>query len=104
MAIQIRHWDEELDGSLSQSSMTRMLQDKGYQVTQYVYPPGTVFTAHTHDVDKIDGVLSGRFKMSMSGHSVILEAGDTLEVPKGAIHSAEVIGNDPVISLDAIRY
>jgi mannose-6-phosphate isomerase-like protein (cupin superfamily) len=39
----------------------------------------------------------------MEGRSVILEAGDLLEVPKGVVHEAEVVGDEPVISLDAVR-
>lgn len=75
----------------------------GYEVTQYTYPPGTCFPPHTHSVDKIDVVLSGRFKMSMYGQSVILETGDCLVVTGGAVHSAEVVGEAAVVSLDAIR-
>ncbi|MEK8020773.1 MAG: cupin domain-containing protein, partial [Candidatus Parabeggiatoa sp.] len=70
----------------------------------YIYPPGTYFPPHIHDVDKIDGVLAGRFNLEMGGNTVILEAGDTLAIPKGAVHSANVVGNESVISLDAIRY
>ena len=84
--------------------MRQQLQNKGYQVSRYNYPPGTCFPEHTHNVDKIDGVLSGRFKMTLYGQSIILQTGDTLEVPRGAVHSAEVIGDEPVVSLDAIRY
>jgi len=58
---------------------------------------------HTHTIDKIDAVLSGRFKMGMLGQDVILEAGDCLTVPKGTVHNAEVVGNQPVISLDATK-
>lgn len=84
--------------------MSARLESMGYSVSRYTYPPGTYFAPHTHSVDKIDGVLAGRFKMSMEGQSVILEAGDTLAVPKGVWHSAEVVSSEPVISLDAIRY
>ena len=84
--------------------MRSQLEALGYSVSRYTYPPGTYFAPHTHHVDKIDGVLAGRFKMSMSGQSVILEAGDTLAVPKGAVHSAEVIRDESVVSLDAIKY
>lgn len=39
----------------------------------------------------------------MEGQEVILEAGDCLAVPRGAGHSAEVVGSEPVVSLDAIN-
>ena len=102
--MQLEHWVTEMDGPVSEQKMRDRLEVLGYSVSRYTYPPGTYFAPHTHHVDKIDGVLSGRFKMTMGGQSVILEAGDMLTVPKGSVHSAEVVGNDPVVSLDAIRY
>jgi quercetin dioxygenase-like cupin family protein len=101
--MQIEHWDETRDGELTEANMRRKLQDRGYRVSKYVYPPGTYFPEHDHGVDKIDGVLSGRFRMAMNGGGVVLEAGDLLVVPKHVFHSAEVVGEDPVVSLDAVR-
>jgi quercetin dioxygenase-like cupin family protein len=83
--------------------MRQKLEALDYQVSRYDYPPGTYFPDHSHSVDKIDGVLSGRFRMSMLGQTLVLEPGDCLRVPKGAIHSAEVVGDETVVSLDAIR-
>ena len=51
----------------------------------------------------LDAVLAGRFRLVMQGRSAVLEAGDAIEVPGGVLHSAEVIGDSPVVSLDAIR-
>ncbi len=101
--MRLDHWDEQRDGPLTESAMRRRLESLGYVVTRYVYPPGTFFPDHTHAVDKIDGVLSGRFRMTMGGRTVVLEAGDMLHVPAGAVHSAEVVGDEPVVSLDAVR-
>ena len=103
MDLTIEHWNAGSDGELTEFAMCKKLQSRGYQVSHYVYPPGTIFPPHTHDVDKIDGVLSGQFMMRMDGETVILEAGDTLEVPHGTVHSAEVVGHEPVVSLDAVR-
>jgi quercetin dioxygenase-like cupin family protein len=99
----VEHWNEPENGPLTEAAMRRTLEARGYSVSRYIYPPGTYFSPHTHNVDKIDGVLAGRFKLEMGGKSVILEAGDTLAIPKGAVHSAEVLGHESVISLDAIR-
>ena len=99
----VTRWDRTREGEPTESALRRKLEASGYRLTRYVYPPGTVFVTHTHDVDKIDAVVSGRFQLSMHGEDVILEAGDSLEVPKGTPHRAEVIGEDPVVSLDAVR-
>ncbi len=101
--MQLERWDPERDGPLSEAAMRRKLEARGYAVCKYVYPPGTYFPPHTHEVDKIDGVLAGRFRLSMQGRSVILEAGDLLAVPKGVVHEAEVVGDEAVVSLDAVR-
>jgi quercetin dioxygenase-like cupin family protein len=101
--MQVEHWNSERDGPLSETAMRRKLEDRGYSVSRYVYPPGTFFPDHEHGVDKIDGVLSGRFRMTMGAQEVILEAGDMLMVPKHAMHTAEVVGDQPVVSLDAVK-
>ena len=102
--MNLMHWDEAEDGPLTEVAMRKKLQDMGYSVSRYIYPPGTFFSPHTHGVDKIDGVLAGRFRMEMEGGAVVLEAGDMLEVPRGVVHSAEVVGNASVVSLDAVKY
>jgi quercetin dioxygenase-like cupin family protein len=101
--VKLARWDTERDGPPNEQALRRQLEARGYQVSRYVYPPGTHFPDHTHDVDKIDVVLSGRFRMTLGDASVVLEAGDSLEVPCGAVHSAEVVGDEPVVSLDATR-
>ena len=101
--FRVEHWDPRLDGPLTESALRDRLEARGYHVSRYVYPPGTVFPDHSHDEDKIDAVLSGRLRMTMHGEEIVLERGDSLAVPRGVTHSAEVIGDDPVVSLDATR-
>ncbi len=101
--MDVEHWNPVKDGALTEVAMRHKLEARGYTVTRYVYPPGTCFPEHSHAVDKIDAVLAGRFRLELEGSSVILEAGDTLVVPRGVQHSAEVIGHDSVVSLDAVK-
>jgi len=101
--VNLMRWNVEKDGPLSEGTMRLKLERMGYSVSRYVYSPGTYFSPHTHGVDKIDGVLAGRFRMGMQDGTVILEAGDLLEVPRGVLHSAEVVGDEAVVSLDAVR-
>jgi len=103
MALRVEHWNSEADGELTESSLRKKLESSGYRVTRYVYPPGTYFPDHTHDVDKMDAVVSGQFVLRLEGESVTLKAGDALAVPRGAVHSAEVVGSEPVVSLDGVE-
>jgi len=99
----VEKWDPAREGALSEKAMREKLERRGFHVARYVYCPGTEFPDHRHEVDKIDAVLSGRFRMTMRGRAVILEAGDCLAVPKGTVHSAEVVGDESVVSLDATK-
>jgi quercetin dioxygenase-like cupin family protein len=96
-AVEILRW-----GPIGEREMRAKMEALGYPASRWVYSPGTVFETHTHDVDKLDAVVSGRFALTMFGETVILEAGDALYVPRGAAHRAEVIGDEPVVSLDGI--
>ena len=99
----VHRWNETMDGPLSEPALRAKLEGLGYRVARYTYEPGTVFPDHTHGVDKIDAVLSGRFRLVVSGHLAVLGPGDWVEVPLGSVHSATVLGDEPVVSLDAIR-
>lgn len=101
--MELIHWNEVEDGALSLVTMRRKFEGLGCTVDVYTYPPGTFFAPHTHAVDKIDGVLSGLFRMTMLGETATLQAGDMLPVPRGVLHSAEVVGDRPVVSLDGVR-
>lgn len=99
--IAVEHWDEVRNGPLTESHLRQTLASRGYRVARYVYPPGTVFPDHTHGIDKIDAVVSGRFKMATADAVAILGPGDCVAIPRGVVHRAEVLGAEPVISLDA---
>lgn len=101
--MNIERWNSAQDGPLSETSFRGKLEARGYQCAIYTYPPGTLFPGHSHAQDKIDGVLRGRFRICMDGTAHVLEAGDCIEVPRGRIHSAEVVGDDAVVSIDAFR-
>jgi quercetin dioxygenase-like cupin family protein len=101
--MQVEHWDRDRDGKLSAHALRRKMEERGYSVNCYTYSPGTFFPAHTHPVDKIDAVLCGEFRITMGRDSVLVKPGDLVLVPKGTEHSAEVVGDRPVVSLDGIK-
>jgi quercetin dioxygenase-like cupin family protein len=99
----VHRWNAALDGPFSESALRAKLESHGYRVARYVYPPGTVFPDHTHGADKVDAVVSGRFRLVIGGHVAHLGPGDWVDVPRGAVHNATVIGDEDVVSLDAIK-
>jgi quercetin dioxygenase-like cupin family protein len=101
--MKVEHWDAQRDGSLNEPALRRKLENLGYRVSRYTYPPGTYFPPHSHAEDKMDAVVSGCFRIRMGGAEAVLQAGDAVLVPRGAAHSAEVVGAEPVVSLDAVK-
>jgi len=101
--MKVERWDPVRDGTFTEAALRAKLEQLGYSVSRYVYSPGTYFPDHTHSVDKIDAVLSGTFRITKGEGAVDLGPGDAIHVSRGAVHSAEVIGNQPVVSLDAVK-
>jgi mannose-6-phosphate isomerase-like protein (cupin superfamily) len=99
----VRHWNETIDGPFSEAALRRKLETAGYVIARYTYPPGMNVPDRVHQVDRIDAVISGRFRMVVAGHLAVLGPGDWVEVPRGVRHSATVLGVDPVTGLDAMR-
>ena len=87
-----------------EQALRRKLEAEGYSVSRYIYPPGTHFPEHTHGVDKIDAVISGQFEIVVAGTAAVLGPGDWIAVPRGVPHTATVVGDAPVVSLDAIKH
>jgi quercetin dioxygenase-like cupin family protein len=101
--MQIERWNPEQDGLLDEHTMRRKLEAMGYRVTRYIYSPGTYFPMHTHEVEKLDAVVEGHLRVTMGDEEVLLGAGDAVHVPLGTEHSAEVVGDLPVVSLDGVK-
>jgi len=101
--MSVHRWDPSSDGELSEKALCRKLEAQGFTVNRYVYPPGTHFPEHTHGVDKIDAVVAGQFELIVDGTRNVLGPGDWIAVPRGVPHTATVVGDTPVVSLDAVK-
>jgi len=101
--VRMERW-QAADGALSERRMMRMLEMEGYDVLVFTYRPGTVFPEHEHAQSKCDGVLSGTLRISVGDAVFDLTAGDRLYVPAGTRHSAEVVGEKTVVSLDGTQW
>lgn len=108
MGLRVIHWNPAW-GPVSEKKMRQQLIGAGFEVSRYHYPPGTYFPPHTHAVHKRDTVLTGKLRISWPAASsspagsAVLEPGDMIEIPAGAEHSAEVVGSETVVSLDATK-
>lgn len=97
----IEHWNEAKDGVLNAANMMKKLEKEGYGCMQYTFTAGTVFPDHCHEVSKKDAIITGEFQFTIYGKTIVLLPGDTVEVPKGTVHNAKVVGKESVVFIDA---
>ncbi len=98
----VHRWNAS-DGPATEQALRAKLESLGYRIARYTYEPGTVFPDHTHGVDKIDAVVSGRFRLVVSGHLAVLGPGDWVAISRGSVHNAAVLGDEPLVCLDAVK-
>jgi quercetin dioxygenase-like cupin family protein len=79
------------------------LEANGYQVSMYLLAPGTTFGEHCLPEARIEAIFAGQLRLVFGGNTHLLGPGDWLEVPAGITIVTEVVGDEPVLGLDAAR-
>jgi quercetin dioxygenase-like cupin family protein len=79
------------------------LESLGYEVCVHVLAPGTTFGAHCASESRIDAVFSGELRLVIGGRAHLLGPGDWIDIPAGVSMTAEVVGDEPVLGIDATR-
>lgn len=70
-------------------------------MVRYVYQPGSVFPDHRHVEEQITVVLSGRIRFTVGKERFECGPGSCAVIPGGMPHSADVIGDQVVETLNA---
>lgn len=91
----------ERGGTTALLKLRARLEADGYRVTLHLLAPGTSFAAHCPCESRIDAVFCGQLRVLVAGRERMLGPGDWIEVPAGVVMSAEVVGDSPVLGLDA---
>jgi mannose-6-phosphate isomerase-like protein (cupin superfamily) len=83
------------------ATIKQQLRDEGYNIYVYSYPGGMCFPPHSHDHDTIHVILNGMMRITLEETEYIVRAGERFVVPAFVKHTAEVLGEMPVVVLDA---
>ena len=86
----------------TEARLMQLCADEGLSPYQWSNGPNDVYTAHKHSYDKVIYVLRGSitFGLPEEGRSILLKAGDRLDLPANIVHDA-VVGPQGVICLEA---
>ena len=100
--MRIDRWDLRRDGPVTESSVRQKVASRGYEVSTFAWPAGTVVPAQTQHQERVDAVVAGVVKITLDGESAILTAGDIVYVPRGSIRRVEVVGVHTAHCIDAV--
>lgn len=82
------------------AKLREVLKSEGYHAYQWQDAPNAFYPSHKHGADQTHWILSGVLELTIENVGVFtLESGDRDFMPANTIHSARVIGNDPVVYL-----
>ena len=85
------------------TAIKHTLREEGYNIYVYSYPGGMCFPRHSHNHDTIHVVLSGTVKIIIDGAEFILKTGERFPISAGIVHYAEVLGETPLVCIDATK-
>lgn len=98
MNYRVERWDGP-DAPVAEEMIGRM-RDEGYSVFKWSDAAGAVYADHEHGDDQCHWIISGTLELEVRGFgTVILNAGDRDFMPAGTVHSARVLGDEPVVYL-----
>ena len=64
---------------------------RGYSCGLFGDPPGQEWNNFVHDVNELVSVAEGKLEMSVGDAFFVVEEGDEVFIPKGAVHSLKNI-------------
>jgi mannose-6-phosphate isomerase-like protein (cupin superfamily) len=68
-------------------AVVRDWQARGYSCDWFVDPPGRAWLDFVHRTNELVTVVEGRLELSVGDQIFVLEPGDEVMIPRGAVHS-----------------
>ncbi len=76
---------------VAKAAVAQDWSSRGYSCEWFVDPPGREWNDFVHGCNELVTVVEGRLEMTVGGKSCVLEPGDEVYIPKGALHSVRNI-------------
>lgn len=100
--VTVTHWSANA-GQVTINKIRARLEQEGLRPYRFEMMPGDRYGDHAHQEAEIRWVVSGRMRISVQGEEIILEPGDRLDLAANVVHSADVFGEEVVVTLCASR-
>ncbi len=100
--VTVTHWPANA-GQVIINKIRARLEQEGLSPYRFDMTPGDVYGDHAHPDAEICWVVSGRMRICIGDEEIILEPGDRLDLSANVVHSADVFGDEVVVTLCASR-
>jgi len=100
--VAVTHWPANA-GQVTIKKVRARLEQEGLTPYRFDMMPGDVYGDHAHLDAEIRWVVSGRMRIMVNNEEIILEPGDRLDLAANVVHSADVFGDEAVVTLCASR-
>lgn len=100
--VTVTHWPANA-GQVTINKIRARLEQEGLSPYRFDMIPGDVHGDHAHPDAEIRWVVSGRMRVLVDEEEIILEPGDRLDLAANVVHSADVFGDEAVVTLCASR-
>lgn len=97
----VTHWGADEPRVLSQDCSIWSAPGESVHLLKMRLRAGVAFAEHNHDAEQITSVLSGALEFTLAGEVTVLYAGDTVVVPSNVRHSAKVVSEEDVFTVEA---
>jgi quercetin dioxygenase-like cupin family protein len=100
--VTVTHWPADA-GQITINKIRARLEQEGLRPYRFELVPGDLYGDHAHPEAEIRWVVSGRMRIQVDREEIILEPGDRLDLAANVVHSADVFGEEVVVTLCASR-
>jgi quercetin dioxygenase-like cupin family protein len=84
--LEVIRWNEPVKPR--EGTLTRRLEDEGFEVFRWRDGAGADYPSHAHDHDESLWVIQGEITFGIAADRHTLKPGDRLMLPKGTVHTA----------------
>ncbi|CAL1549020.1 unnamed protein product [Lymnaea stagnalis] len=94
----VERWNEKF--SPDSAKLKQIMQAEGFSVFEWTDSANTIYGNHEHFEEQSHWIISGELEMTVENiGTFVLKSGDRDFMPANTVHSARVLGGNPVTYL-----
>ena len=79
----------------------KVVAGKNMELIWAEFQPGSSYPLHSHEREQFSFMLSGRMRLTVGDQVSEIGAGDMWYAPSNVEHGGEILGDEPVVFVDA---